>query len=258
MKTKKSRKSRIDHTKTPMDRHFKEIRIRFLYLLLSFLFALITTLSFSLELIYIFVYPFLYYERQFICTQLTEPLWATLQICMWTSFYLFLPLLVYQTVCFFLPSCYSFEKKKLVVISLFFLFLWCISLFACHFYLAPRVWHLLLNYQVSSSVVSIQLETRISSYIDSTRHLFSLTVLLFQTPLILFVFLERNIVSGDFLSRSRVWFLLAFFLGASFLSPPDWKSQLILAFFFFVFFELAVWFAFLHARWANKRKTFAH
>ncbi len=241
-----------------MDRHFKEIRTRLFYLWLSFLFALITTLSFSLELIYTFVSPFLYYERQFICTQLTEPLWSTLQICVWTSFYSFLPLSVYQTVCFFLPSCYSFEKKKLVVISFLFLFLWCVSLFVCHFYLAPKVWHLLLNYQVSCSVVSIQLETRISSYIDSTRHLFGLTVLLFQIPLILFVFLERNLISGDFLSRSRVWFLLLFFLGASFLSPPDWRSQLILALFFFILFELAVWFAFLHGRWTDKKKVSAY
>ena len=256
--SKKDGKTRLGNSKTSMDRHFKEIRTRFFYLLLSFLFALITTLSFSLELIYTFVYPFLCYERQFICTQLTEPLWSTLQICMWTSFYLFLPLSVYQTVCFFLPSCYSSEKKKLVVISLFFLFLWCVSLFACHFYLAPKVWHLLLNYQASCSVVSIQLETRISSYIDNTRHLFSLTVLFFQIPLILFVSLEKNIISGDFLSRSRIWFLLLFFLGASLLSPPDWRSQLILALSFFIFFELAVWFAFLHARRANKRKVFAH
>lgn len=241
-----------------MDRHFKEIRTRLFYLCLSFLFALITTLSFSLELIYTFVSPFLYYERQFICTQLTEPLWSTLQICVWTCFYLFLPLLVYQTVCFFLPSCYSFEKKRLVVISFLFLFLWCVSLFVCHFYLAPKVWHLLLNYQVSCSVVSIQLETRISSYIDSTRHLFGLTVLLFQIPLILFIFLERNVISGYFLSQSRVWFLLLFFLGASFLSPPDWRSQLILALFFFLFFELAVWFAFLHGRWTTKRKVSAY
>ena len=87
---------------------------------------------------------------------------------------------------------------------------------------------------------------------------FSLTVLFFQIPLILFVSLEKNIISGDFLSRSRIWFLLLFFLGASLLSPPDWRSQLILALSFFIFFELAVWFAFLHARRANKRKVFAH
>lgn len=143
-----------------MDRHFKEIKIRFFYLFLSFLLTMITALWFSLELIYIFVYPFLYYERQFICTQLTEPLWSTLQICIWASFYLFFPLSIYQTLCFFLPSCYFSEKKKLVAISLFFLFLWNISLLVCHFYLAPKVWHLLLNYQVSCSVVSCDGETR--------------------------------------------------------------------------------------------------
>ena len=236
-----------------MDRHFREIRIRFFYLFLSFLFTLIVAFPFSLELIYIFVYPFLHYERQFICTQLTEPLWSTFQICMWTSFYLFAPLSIYQTVCFFLPSCYSFEKRRLVAIFMFSFLVFYISLFVCHFYLAPKVWHLLLNYQLSSSALSIQLETRISSYIDSTCRLFGLTVLSFQIPLVLFVFLERNIINASSLSRKRVWFLLSFLLGASFLSPPDWRSQLLIAFLLSAFFELAVWFAFVHQNRASKK-----
>lgn len=237
-----------------MDRHFKEIQIRSFYLFLSFLLTVLTTLWFSLELIYVFVYPFLYYERQFICTQLTEPLWSTLQICVWTSFYLFLPLSVYQGLSFFLPSCHSFEKKKLITICLLFLFLWNTSLLVCHFYLAPKVWDLLLNYQVSSSVVSIQLETRISSYIESACHLFGLIALFFQAPLVLFIFLDRNLINGNSLSRGRMWFLFSFFLGASLLSPPDWKSQLTLAAFFFIFFEAAVWFAFLYRRAINKKR----
>ncbi len=245
----------IARLKFYMDRHLKEIRTRSFYLLLSFLFTLITALWFSLELIYIFVYPFLCYERQFICTQLTEPLWSTLQICMWTSFYLFFPLSIYQTVCFFLPSCFFSEKRKLLTISLFFLLFWYISIFVCHFYLAPKVWYLLLNYQVSYSVISIQLETRISSYIDSACQLLSLTVFFFQVPLIFFVFLEKNVINGNSLSRYRAWFLLLFLLGASLLSPPDWKSQLALAILFFTFFELAVWSAFLHGKVENKKRV---
>lgn len=247
-------KTSFNKIKTPMDRHFREIQIRSFYLLLSFFLTVLTTFWFSLELIYIFVYPFLHYERQFICTQLTEPLWSTLQICIWTSFYLFFPLSIYQTLSFFLPSCYSFEKRKLVGITLLFLFLWNTSLLVCHFYLAPKVWHLLLNYQVSSSVLSIQLETRISSYIDNACQLFGLTALFFQVPLILFIFLEKQLIRGDFLSRCRIWFLLALFLGASLLSPPDWRSQLALALFFFTFFELAIWFGFLHGRASNRKK----
>ena len=238
-----------------MDRHLREIKVRISYLFLSFLLTVIATLWFSLELIYIFVYPFLYYERQFICTQLTEPLWSTLQICMWTSFYLFFPLLIYQTLAFFLPSCYSSEKRKLIAISLLFLFLWDISLFVCHFYLAPKVWHILLNYQVSCSVVSIQLETRISSYIDNACHLFGLTAFFFQTPLILFLFLEKSIVNATFLSRHRARVFLLFLLAASLLSPPDWRSQLALVALFLTFFELAVWFSFLHGRIINKKTS---
>ena len=238
-----------------MDRHLREIKVRIFYLFLSFLFTIITTLWFSLELIYIFVYPFLYYERQFICTQLTEPLWSTLQICMWTSFYLFFPLSIYQTLSFFLPTCYSSERGRVIATSLWFLLLWNISLFVCHFYLAPKVWHILLNYQVSYSVVSIQLETRISSYIDNASHLFGLTVLFFQTPLLLFLFLEKGGVNATFLSRHRVQVWLLFLLAASLLSPPDWKGQLILATLFLAFFEGAVWFAFLHGRWVNKKKS---
>ncbi len=237
-----------------MDRHVREIKIRIFYLLLSFLFTVITTLWFSLELIYIFVYPFLYYERQFICTDLTEPLWSTLQICIWTSFYLFFPLSIYQTLSFFLPSCYSSEKKKLIAISLLFLFLWNISLLVCHFYLAPKVWDLLLNYQVSCSVVSIQLETRISSYIDSACRLFGFTILLFQIPLVLFLLLEKKIVNAPFLFRHRVGFLLFSLLGASLLSPPDWRSQLALALLFSVSFETSIWFAFLHAKKIKRKE----
>ena len=239
-----------------MDRHVREIKTRIFYLLLSFLLTVITTLWFSLELIYIFVYPFLYYERQFICTDLTEPLWSTLQICIWTSFYLFFPLSIYQTLSFFLPSCYSSEKKKLIAISLLFLFLWNISLLVCHFYLAPKVWDLLLNYQVSCSVVSIRLETRISSYIDSACRLFGFTILLFQIPLVLFLLLEKKIVNAPFFFRHRVGFLLFSLLGASLLSPPDWRSQLALAFLFSVSFETSIWFAFLHAKKVKRKEWF--
>ena len=52
-------------------------------------------------------------KGQLISTQLTEPLWSTLQICMWTSFYLAFPLAIYQILSFFFTILLSFWKKEI-------------------------------------------------------------------------------------------------------------------------------------------------
>ena len=93
--------------------HFTELRIRISYIFLSLLITFLTSSFFSLELIYLFVKPFLGLNKGFIFTDLTEALYTTLKICLIISFFFFLLLYFINFGAFLHLAFIPLKNKKL-------------------------------------------------------------------------------------------------------------------------------------------------
>lgn len=209
--------------------HVKELKLRTCYLGFSFLITFFICYYYSFEILYLFVKPFLNYEKNFIFTHLTEAFYTTIQLNFIVSIYILIPFIIYNIWCFFIPSTFLEERKKYnfffstIIISL--------VLSACFifFFLLPELYKFLLHFEINTSFMIIKLEARIQSYVQLACNIFFLCSIIFQIPLFFFIAFEYGLITIDFLIKNRSQVLFMNLLLAAFISPPDLLTQIILA-----------------------------
>jgi sec-independent protein translocase protein TatC len=218
--------------------HFFEFRLRLSYIVFSLLTAFLTCYYYCFEIIYIFTKPFLCYAKYFIFTDLTEAFYTSVEISFFFSFYAVIPLFLYQFWCFFIPSKFKSERKNIsLIIFSIFIFLILSTLFV-YFFLLPKLYIFLLDFQINTNLLNLQLEAKIKSYVQLVCKIFILASLFFQLPLIFLLFIKLQWIKMNVLTtnRTKIFFFVLIIL--SLLSPPDIFTQLSASFFFMFFLEI--------------------
>lgn len=221
--------------------HWLEAKNRISYLFLSFVITFSICYIYSLELIFLYVKPFLSFERSFIFTELTEALYVTLEICVISSLCLVFPLFCYQTWCFFVPSFYNLERRGW---SLFLSISTLLSMFALlsvYLFILPAIAGVLLQFEIKSQILTIQLEARIDSYVNWSSKLFLAVLIYGQLPLLSYMAFCLGFLSPDLLIRGRRVLLALSMLIAALLSPPDLFTQCLLTVFILLWIEAIIW-----------------
>lgn len=231
-------------TKVIIRSYLKEVQYRFFYIAFSFCLTFLLLYLNSFELFFLLVQPF-FGPKNFIFTDLTEALSATLHICIFFSFHSIIPLIYYHFWAFFIPGFFQQERKKISTFLIFFFFY---IFLGCNFVviiLLPKILSFLLSFEIKKEIINIQLEARIQSYIDFTFTFYLFFFFLFQIPLIFFTLFRYQILNTKNLFFYRKYFYFFALLMGSFLSPPDFLYQLTIAcFFFFFIYEISLWLAF--------------
>jgi Sec-independent protein secretion pathway component TatC len=249
-------------------------------------------------MIFLFTTPILSFDKPFLSTHLTEPLYATLQICGGIALLVVYPLLLYHLWSFLLSSLFSWERRgrtRFFQFSFFFLYL---SLSFVYQFFIPLLLQFFFQFEIgeeglpfssfpktplvtftapeglevgtgavkiseASSVseggdeevlwkekgfrsggVRILIEPRIGPFVNWCFHIFFISSLLSQTPLLLFYLYRRGLLTPSFLFKNRKSAFLFLLIGTSLLSPPDFWSQFLLLLFFFTIYEISIWFSF--------------
>ena len=91
--------------------HIIEIKSRSFYIFLSFLITLITCYSYQMEILYLIGRPFVKLNQKFIFIDPTEAFYTIIEVSFIISLLCLFPYIIYQIWCFFLPSCYNYEKE---------------------------------------------------------------------------------------------------------------------------------------------------
>lgn len=242
----------------PLTFHFREIRLRFLYLSLSCIFSFLLSYTYKFELVYIISKPFLEFHTKFIFLDLTEALYTMIRMSGVVSFLSLFPLVFYHFWSFLIPSCYNFERKIInnLLYSFFFFFL--LELLVIYFFLFPKICEFLMSFEIKSlenislglhtssyrgtnfTGLSVELAPRIESYFLLISRFFLLFLSLFQLPFVFMVFYSKKWIKVSQLCEKRKYvFFLCIFLSA-FLSPPDVLSQSILCFFAYILYEFII------------------
>ena len=178
----------------------------------------------------------------FIYTNVTEAFYAALEAAITFSMIFTLPLLIYQSWCFLMPSRYYRERiyfnkctRQLLLYVTF--FLWLII-----WWLLPHISEFLHLFAVQRGRLEIKNQARIAPYLSWVFSLVLTLTMASLTPLSIYLSLKKGWLSKSFLIENRrttAYFLLIF---AAAVSPPDLGSQLTISFCLFVFFECVIWF----------------
>lgn len=173
----------------------------------------------------------------FIFTDLTEAFATNLKICLILTTYLCFPLALYHFWCFWMPSCYDFERPKITGLCLWVLSFLVISCIFVYFWLLPEILLFFARFSIQSHFMNVQCEPRIYSYVSMISRIFWISGLFFQIPILFLLLFELSILRGSTLPQNRRYFIVLCILMSSWISPPEILSEVWLSFLLIVFFE---------------------
>lgn len=224
----------------PITEHLAELRIRLFRSLVAVIIgtiAVFTKVDFFFK---IFKEPLrrVFPDLKLVALTPTESFFTAFKISLLVGFVVASPFVFYQVWKFIEPALYE-EEKKLVVPFVFFTTLFFIfgALFA-FFGVLPLAIKFLLTFGYTQ--LDVEAMISVSSYISFVIRLILAFGITFEMPVILSLLARLGLVTSDALSKFRPYFVVAAFVMAAILTPPDVVSQVFLAMPLIVFYELSI------------------
>ncbi|MBI1301730.1 MAG: twin-arginine translocase subunit TatC [Alphaproteobacteria bacterium] len=231
----------------PLSQHLIELRMRLLWVIGAMLIAM------GLSFLYVDeIYSFLVQPladsmdkndtNRLIYTGLTEAFFTYVKVAFFAGLFVTFPVLLIQIWIFVAPGLYSNEKKVFLPFLLATPILFFLGGACVYYFVLPMAWPFFLSFQSTGvdMALPIQLEARVSEYLDLIMTLVFAFGLCFQIPILLTLLGITGFITADFLAKQRKYaIIIAFVLGA-FLTPPDVISQIMLAIPIMGLYELSI------------------
>ena len=239
----------IDDSKAPLLDHLIELRSR----LLKCVYALVITgalcFYFSEQLFAILVHPlkeaFGNGNGRLVYTKLYEAFFVQVKIAFFGAFCLSFPIIANQLWAFVAPGLYAREKKALLPFILATPFLFAMGASLAYFVVMPTAFHFFLEFQGDSSGLSVEALPSADAYLGLVMQFILAFGISFLMPVLLMLLNRAGFVTRAQLIGLRRYMIVAAFVLAAVLTPPDVVSQLMLAIPLLLLYEvtiIAIWF----------------
>ena len=230
--------------------HLGELRRRLVRGFLAVLIGFFACYGFAKELFYYLSLPLLKVmpaDAKFIYTGVAEGFFVDLKVSFVAGLFVACPYLFYQIWAFIAPGLYEEEKRYVAPLAftsaLFFLGG---GLF-CYFVVFPFAFTFFMSYSTDNIVAMLS----INEYLSFALKMLIAFGLIFEMPLFSFFLSRLGIISAQWMRNVRKYAVLAVFVIAAILTPPDVFSQLLMAAPMLVLYEISI----LVAAAVGKKKT---
>ena len=219
--------------------HLIELRERLLKAVAAVMVVLLCLLPFANKLYGWLALPLVAHLPQgggLIATEVISPFVTPLKFTFFVALVLAMPVVLYQLWAFVAPGLYKHEKRFAVPILVSSVVLFYAGCAAAYFLVLPAI----AKFMTAFAPAGVSVMPDIGKYLDFTLVLFLAFGLCFEIPVVLWILIIVGIVTPAQLAESRRYAIVASFVVAALITPPDALSMLMLAIPMCLLYELGI------------------
>ncbi len=245
----------IDETKAPLMEHLIELRQRLVRCVIALMLGFILCFVFSEQLFAILVHPlkeaFGAAGGKLVYTKLYEAFFVQVKIAIFGAFFLSFPIIANQLWAFVAPGLYSREKRALFPFLLATPVLFIAGASFAYFIVMPTAFHFFLQFQGDTGGLELEALPSADAYLGLVMQFVLAFGISFLLPVLLMLLNHAGLVTREQLVGLRRYMIVAAFILAAVLTPPDVVSQLMLAIPLILLYELAL----IAMRFTDRRRA---
>ena len=230
----------------PLIAHLLELRNRLLRIVLVIV-CIFIGLAFVANELYLWLAKPLIEQlpigSSLIATDVTSPLFAPFKLAFVAAFFIAMPYVLHQIWMFISPGLYQHEKRFAIPLLLSSIILFYAGIAFAYYLIFP----IIFGFLSGIGPEGINYLPDINSVLSIALKLFFAFGLAFEIPIATMLLIWSGMISHRSLSDKRPYIVVAIFIFAMLLTPPDVISQVLLGIPMWILFELGLIFARVYA-----------
>jgi sec-independent protein translocase protein TatC len=239
--TEPEKKDELEGTEAPFVSHLIELRDRLIRAIIAIAIAFVALAvwpgpSGLYDLLAAPMVAHLPKGATLIATNVISPILVPLKITLMAAFMVALPVVLYQVWAFVAPGLYSHEKRLVLPLVVSSTLLFIAGVAFCYFLVIPGMSKFIQAFAPTSITAAPDIE----QYFGFVLTLFLVFGIAFEVPIAVIVLARMGVVSIEQLKKWRGYFVVAAFIIAAVVTPPDVISQLALAVPMCILYEIGI------------------
>lgn len=182
-------------------------------------------------------------------TTLPEAFFTRMHIAFVAGIFLASPVIFYQIWAFVSPGLYDEEKRHIVPVAILSAIFFTGGAVFCYYIVFPFAFSFFISYSSPEIVIT----PKISDYLSFVIKLLFAFGIIFEMPIFSLFLARMGILTAAMMRRGRKYAIVAIFILAAILTPPDVVSQLLMACPMLALYEISIGVAAIFGRKKAKK-----
>jgi len=214
--------------------HIEELRRRIIFLLVLYVSAAFVFFFFMDEIIKLLQAPMVEYGIGLYYREPPEKFFTYCRTSLSCSMFLLIPAAGFQLYSFIMPGLIGKERKYFSSLIFFGIFLFYAGTIFAWYIITPFAIGFFINFASGDGILPLW---GISDYVGMVLMIMIVTGISFELPMFLLAMLKSGLISLKRLEGFRRHFVVAFFIIAAIVTPPDVFTQIITGFLLYMMYE---------------------